>query len=71
VGAALRAAEEMLTARSSARLTVENTERIVALVAGADQDDGTGVFKLVESAQERWRAITGVSLDNCSRRPPS
>jgi Domain of unknown function (DUF4158) len=39
VGAALRAAEEMLTARISARITVESTERIVALVAGADQED--------------------------------
>lgn len=39
VAASLRAAEEMLTARISARLTVESTERIVALVAGADQDD--------------------------------
>ncbi|TQE20120.1 DUF4158 domain-containing protein [Streptomyces ipomoeae] len=36
VGAALRAAEEMLTARISARLTVESTERIVVLVADAD-----------------------------------
>lgn len=39
VGAALRAAEETLTVRISARLTVESTERIVALVAGADQAD--------------------------------
>jgi hypothetical protein len=39
VGAALRVAEETLTARISARLTVESTERIVALVAGADQAD--------------------------------
>ncbi|MCT7351120.1 hypothetical protein N4P33_02885 [Streptomyces sp. 15-116A] len=39
VGAALRVAEETLTARISARLTVESTERIVALVAGADQED--------------------------------
>jgi hypothetical protein len=37
--AALRAAEEMLTARISARLTTESAERLVALVAGADQDD--------------------------------
>lgn len=37
VGAALRVAEETLTARISARLTVDSTERIVALVAGADQ----------------------------------
>ncbi|UKY47840.1 DUF4158 domain-containing protein [Streptomyces inhibens] len=42
VAAALRAAEEMLTARISARLTVESTERIVALVAGADQEDNVG-----------------------------
>lgn len=33
------AAEETLTARISARLTVESIERIVALVAGADQED--------------------------------
>ncbi|MFE6977237.1 Tn3 family transposase [Streptomyces sp. NPDC057682] len=39
VGAALRAAEESLTALISSRLTVESIERIVALVAGADQDD--------------------------------
>lgn len=39
VGAALRAAEESLTALVSSRLTVESVERIVALVAGADQDD--------------------------------
>ncbi|MFJ4964137.1 Tn3 family transposase [Streptomyces sp. NPDC088729] len=39
VGAALRAAEESLTALVSSRLTVESIERIVALVAGADQDD--------------------------------
>ncbi|MFF4763370.1 DUF4158 domain-containing protein [Streptomyces sp. NPDC001292] len=41
VGGALRVAEEMLTARISARLAVESTERIVALVAGADEaEDG-------------------------------
>src|SRR5205085_2195650 len=39
VGAALRVAEETLTARISARLTAESTERIVALVVGADQED--------------------------------
>ncbi|WP_369266021.1 Tn3 family transposase [Streptomyces harbinensis] len=39
VGAALRAAEESLTALISSRLPVESVERIVALVAGADQDD--------------------------------
>ncbi|MFF3123686.1 Tn3 family transposase [Streptomyces sp. NPDC057908] len=39
VGAALRAAEESLTALVSSRLTMESVERIVALVAGADQDD--------------------------------
>ncbi|MFF4579981.1 DUF4158 domain-containing protein [Streptomyces sp. NPDC001389] len=39
VAAALRAAAEMLTARISARLTVESTKRLVALVAGADQED--------------------------------
>jgi hypothetical protein len=39
VGAALRAAEESLTALVSSRLTAESIERIVALVAGADQDD--------------------------------
>ncbi len=39
VAAALRAAEESLTALISSRLTVESIERIVALVAGADQDD--------------------------------
>ncbi len=39
VGAALRVAEETLTARISARLTVESTERIVALVADTDQAD--------------------------------
>ncbi|KPI20518.1 hypothetical protein OK006_9484 [Actinobacteria bacterium OK006] len=38
--AALRAAEESLTALICSRLTVESVERIVALVAGADQDDG-------------------------------
>jgi hypothetical protein len=36
VAAALRAAEEMLTARISGRLRVESVERIVALVAGAE-----------------------------------
>ncbi|WP_341846352.1 DUF4158 domain-containing protein [Streptomyces regalis] len=40
VGAALRVSEETLTARISARLTVESTERKVLLVAGADQEDG-------------------------------
>ncbi|MDX2524732.1 Tn3 family transposase [Streptomyces europaeiscabiei] len=39
VGAALREAEESLTALISSRLTVESIERIVALAAGADQDD--------------------------------
>ncbi|EKX65311.1 DUF4158 domain-containing protein [Streptomyces ipomoeae] len=39
VSAALRVAEETLTARISGRLTVESTERIVALVVGADQED--------------------------------
>ncbi|MFJ1673121.1 hypothetical protein ACIOK4_43575 [Streptomyces bottropensis] len=39
VGAALRAAEESLTALISSRLTVESIERIVAQVAGADQGD--------------------------------
>lgn len=39
VTAALRAAEESLTALVSSRLTVESIERIMALVAGADQDD--------------------------------
>ncbi|MFF1834792.1 Tn3 family transposase [Streptomyces sp. NPDC058231] len=39
VAAALRAAEESLTALISSRLTAESIERIVALVAGADQDD--------------------------------
>lgn len=39
VGAALRVAEETLTAKISARLTVEGTERIVALVAGLAQKD--------------------------------
>ena len=39
VGAALREAEESLTALVSSRLTGESIERIVALVAGADQDD--------------------------------
>ncbi|NBM15334.1 DUF4158 domain-containing protein [Streptomyces sp. GC420] len=39
VAAALRAAEESLTALISSRLTVESIERIMALVAGADQDD--------------------------------
>ncbi|MER6129584.1 DUF4158 domain-containing protein [Streptomyces sp. NPDC001795] len=39
VGAALRVAEETLTARISVRLTVGCIERIVALVAGADQED--------------------------------
>ncbi|MFF2518261.1 Tn3 family transposase [Streptomyces sp. NPDC058086] len=39
VAAALRAAEESLTALISSRMTVESIERIVALVAGADQDD--------------------------------
>lgn len=39
MGAALRAAEESLTALISSRLTVESTERIVALAAGANQDD--------------------------------
>ncbi|GAA2440358.1 DUF4158 domain-containing protein [Streptomyces glaucus] len=38
-GAALRAVEETLTARISARLTAESTKRIVALVSGADQAD--------------------------------
>lgn len=32
-------AEETLTARISARITVQSTERIIALVAGADQGD--------------------------------
>ncbi|MGC9437464.1 hypothetical protein [Streptomyces sp. WG5] len=41
VGAALRVAEETLTARISARLTVDSTERIVALVVGAGQEDDT------------------------------
>jgi hypothetical protein len=41
VAAALRAAEEVLTARISARLMVESVERIVALVTGADQEDDT------------------------------
>ncbi|MFD8368594.1 DUF4158 domain-containing protein [Streptomyces hygroscopicus] len=39
VGAALRGAEETLTARISARITAESIERIVALVTGADQED--------------------------------
>ncbi|MEU9450897.1 DUF4158 domain-containing protein [Streptomyces sp. NPDC048277] len=39
LGAALRAAEQTLTARISARLTVESTERIVALNSGAGQED--------------------------------
>lgn len=40
VAAALRAAEESLTALISSRLTAESIERIMALVAGgADQDD--------------------------------
>ncbi len=39
MSAALRAAEELLTALISSRLTVESIERIVAPVAGADQDD--------------------------------
>ncbi|SUP61771.1 transposase [Streptomyces griseus] len=39
VGAALRKAEETLTALISSRLTLESVERIVALVAGADKDD--------------------------------
>ncbi|MCX4672521.1 DUF4158 domain-containing protein [Streptomyces sp. NBC_01381] len=39
VGAALRAAEESLTAQISSRLTVESIERIVARATGADQDD--------------------------------
>lgn len=39
VAAALRAAEESLTALISSRLTAESIERIVALAAGADQDD--------------------------------
>ncbi|MBB5938905.1 hypothetical protein FHS42_005996 [Streptomyces zagrosensis] len=43
VSAALRAAEESLTAQISSRLTAESIERLVALVAAeADQDDGTG-----------------------------
>ncbi|MGC9379027.1 hypothetical protein [Streptomyces sp. MH13] len=41
MGAALRVAEETLTARVSARLTVDSTERIVALVVGAGQEDDT------------------------------
>ncbi|GAA2815340.1 hypothetical protein GCM10010441_44950 [Kitasatospora paracochleata] len=41
VAAALRAAEETLTARISARITVESIERIVALVVGADREDDT------------------------------
>jgi Domain of unknown function (DUF4158) len=44
VAAALWAAEEMLTARVSGRLRVESVERIVALVAGADQQDDGGVW---------------------------
>ncbi|WP_318212876.1 DUF4158 domain-containing protein [Streptomyces sp. SJL17-1] len=39
VGGALRVAEETLTAWISVRLTMESTERMVALVAGADQTD--------------------------------
>ncbi|MFJ8095944.1 DUF4158 domain-containing protein [Streptomyces griseofuscus] len=39
VGAALRVAEESLAARISARITAESIERIVALVAGGDQED--------------------------------
>ncbi|MFF1695585.1 DUF4158 domain-containing protein [Streptomyces sp. NPDC058257] len=42
VAAALRAAEESLTALISSRLTVESIERIVVLAAGADQDDPAG-----------------------------
>ncbi|MEU8952399.1 hypothetical protein [Streptomyces sp. NPDC048489] len=52
VGAALRAAEETLTERISARLTVKSTERIVALVAGADQ---AGDAEPVMPAQVRVR----------------
>ncbi|MGW7346770.1 hypothetical protein [Streptomyces sp. NPDC054854] len=40
VAAALRAAEESLTAQISSQLTAESIERLVALVAtGPDQDD--------------------------------
>ncbi|MEU9298733.1 Tn3 family transposase [Streptomyces sp. NPDC048266] len=43
VAAALRAAEDSLTARISSRLTAESIERLVALVAAdTDRDDETG-----------------------------
>ncbi|WP_329172815.1 DUF4158 domain-containing protein [Streptomyces sp. NBC_01477] len=46
VGAALRVAEETLTVRISARITVESTERIVALVSGKENI----LFRLAEAS---------------------
>ncbi|WPB87822.1 DUF4158 domain-containing protein [Streptomyces malaysiensis] len=71
VDAALRVAEETLTARISARLTVEGTERIVALVAGADREDdavpgeaGTGEDEDGPSALGKIKEAPGnVSLE--------
>ncbi|MFF8430729.1 DUF4158 domain-containing protein [Streptomyces sp. NPDC016566] len=55
VGAALRAAEETLTARISARLTAESIERIVALVAGADQETTPNPVAPVLESNRPWR----------------